>query len=313
MTFRQCLPAVLLLGAQLQGQGLYQFHGYIQGRFTNQEGTPERLEIRRARLSVSGDLLPKLSYTAQVDVAKRPYLMDAALTWKFSPGLRVTVGQFKIPFSAESLLSDNLNPPISRSRAVLGLVPGRDSGVQGRDAGLQFAGALFPRGKVPLVEYAAGVFRGQTLIKAPNAHYPAVVGRVLVHPLSGLTAGGEWYGSFSAPARAEKRRSEVEGAWDRGRLHLRSEQIWARDGKLERRGGYALSSWRLSPRWEPLTRADWLTKDIHKVDTTSVAYTAGLNFYWGKHVKVGADTGAQRDQGANGISSLFLAQVLLGF
>ena len=101
------------------GQKELQIHGYIQGRFTNQEGTPDRLEIRRARITVSGDPISTLSYTLQVDFAKRPYLMDAALTWKFSRAVRVTAGQFKLPFSAESLVSDYLNIPIARAREHL--------------------------------------------------------------------------------------------------------------------------------------------------------------------------------------------------
>jgi len=100
------VACALLLPACLFGQKELQIHGYIQGRFTNQEGTPDRLEIRRARITVSGDPISTLSYTLQVDFAKRPYLMDAALTWKFSRAVRVTAGQFKLPFSAESLVSD---------------------------------------------------------------------------------------------------------------------------------------------------------------------------------------------------------------
>ena len=303
---------ILFFSFRLQAQGPFQVHGYIQGRFTNQEGTPDRLEIRRARISLSGDALPKLSYTLQVDVVKRPYFMDAALTWKFSPALRVTGGQFKIPFSAESLVSDNLNVPIARARAVNALAPGRDTGVQGRDVGVQFAGGI-GKGKSPFVEYAAGVFRGQTIIYSPNAHYRATVARVMVRPLPGLIVGGDWYASFSAPPRAEKRRKEVEGSYEFGPLHFRAEQIAARDGVLERRGGYALGSWRMSRYWETLTRADWLTTDIHKANSTSTAYMAGLNFFWGKHVKVGANTGAQHDQGPRGFSSLFLAQTMLMF
>jgi phosphate-selective porin OprO and OprP len=312
VTLCKRLALVLFLPVCLRAQDPLQVHGYIQGRFTNQEGTPDRLEIRRARLILSGNPLSKLSYTFQVDFVKQPFLMDAALTWKFSRALRLTGGQFKIPFSAESLISDNLNIPIARARAVNGLVPGRDTGVQGRDTGVQLAGTLY-RGNGPLVEYVAGVFRGQTLVDAPTAHYHAISGRVMVHPLPELTVGGDWYASFSAPAAKEKRRSEAEGSYDRGSLHLRAEQIWARDGTLERRGGYALGAWRLTPHWEPLARADWLTTNIHKANTTSIAYLAGLNFYWGKHVKVGANAGAQHDQGPKGFSSLFLAQTMLGF
>jgi phosphate-selective porin len=306
------LALVLFFSACLPAQDRFQIHGYIQGRFTNQEGTSDRLEIRRARVILSGDPLAKLSYTFQADIVKRPYLMDAALTWKFSRSLRVTGGQFKIPFSAESLISSKLIIPIARARAVDALVPGRDTGVKGRDLGLELAGAFYqPKG--PLIEYAAGVFRGQTLVDAPTVHYHATAGRVMVHPLPELTVGGDWYGSFSAPARAEKRRKEAEGSYARGPLQLRAEQIWARDGALERRGGYALGAWRLSPRWEPLARADWLTSNIHRANSTSTAYLAGLNFYWGKYVKVGANVGAQHDQGPRGTSSLFLAQTTLSF
>jgi hypothetical protein len=302
----------LLFSACLRGQSEFQIHGYVQGRFTNQEGTPDRLEIRRARVILSGDPLSKLSYTVQVDVVKRPYFMDAALTWKFSRSLRLTGGQFKIPFGTESLISDNLNIPIARARAVNALSPGRDTGVQARDLGLQLAGTL-NRGSGPLLEYAAGVFRGKTLVDSPSVHYHATAGRIVVHPLPGLTAGGDWYGSFSAPAATVKRRMESEGGYERGPIHLRAEQIWARDGTLERRGGYALCAWRLFPRWEPLARADWLTTNIHKPNTTSIAYVAGLNFYYGKHLKVGANTGAQHDQGPKGFSSVFLAQTMLMF
>src|SRR4029077_6880091 len=121
------------------------------------------------------------------------------------------------------------------------------------------------------------------------------------------------YGSFTAPAAAVKRRVESEGGYDRGPIHLGAEQIWARDGLLERRGGYALAAWRVSSRWEPLARADWLTTNIHKPNTTSIAYIGGLNLYYGKHVKVGANTGAQHDQGPRGFSSVFLAQTMLMF
>jgi hypothetical protein len=56
--------------------------------------------------------------------------MDAALTAKFSRVFRLTGGPFKIPFRAESRIAGDLNIPIARARAVLSLVPRRDTGVQ---------------------------------------------------------------------------------------------------------------------------------------------------------------------------------------
>src|SRR6185295_4972479 len=223
-----------LFSSCLCAQGPFQVHGYLQGRYTDEESSPNLLEIRRARVIITGDPLSRLSYRFQVDIVKRPYLMDASLTWKFSRALFLAAGQMKIPFSTESIVPDNLNAPVARSRAVLSLAPGRDTGVQGRDVGLQaFGGVHGSQG--PIVEYNAGVFRGQTFVAAPKVHYNAVAGRMLVHPLHGLSLGVDWYGSFTAPAGLEKRREEVEGEYDRGRLDIRAEQIRARDGTLERR------------------------------------------------------------------------------
>jgi phosphate-selective porin OprO and OprP len=295
-------------------QDPFVFHAYIQGRFTNQEGTSDQLEIRRARLIFTGDPESDLSYSFQVDVAKTPYIMDAALTWKHYRGVRITAGQFKIPFSAESLISDNLNTPIARSRAVNDLAPGRDTGVQGRDTGVQISGSRLGA-KEPLVDYAVGVFRGQTLIYSPQAHYQAVAGRAMAHPIAGLSVGGDWYGSFdstgTSPSASTKRRSDAEGEYNHGPLKLRAEQIFARDGKLDRRGGYGLGAWRVSKNWEALTRADWLTTNTAKPNTTSIAYIAGVNYYWRRYVKVGFNAGAQHDQGPKGFSSVTLAQVML--
>ena len=281
--------------------------GYIQGRFTNREGTPDRLEIRRARLLIFGDPLPDFSYNVQADLARAPYLLDASFTWKISGSFRLTAGQFKIPFSAESVAPDNIDAPIERARAVNSLAPGRDDGVQGRDMGLQASG------RIGRFEYAAALLRGQLLVHSPAVHYRAAAVRLLVHPIRGLTAGGDWYASYSVVSGPPKRRAGAEAIYERGPLRLAAEQIFARDGALQRRGGYGVASWRLTRRWEPLARADWLTTNIARPNTTSVVYIAGVNFFWRKYLKVGINTGAQHDQGPLGFSSVLLAQTMLSF
>ena len=71
------LVSFLLLSTAGLGAGpICKFTAYIQGRFTNQEGTPDRLEIRRARILVFGDPFSELTYNVQVDVLKKPYLLD---------------------------------------------------------------------------------------------------------------------------------------------------------------------------------------------------------------------------------------------
>jgi hypothetical protein len=301
-----------LLSTAVWAQDPIQVHGYIQGRFTNQEGVPDRLEIRRARLIVFGDPFSQLSYNIQVDVVKKPYLLDLSLTWKPADAFHVTIGQFKIPFSTESLLGDNLEVPIERARAVNSLAPGRDAGVQARDTGLQVSGILERRNR-PWVEYAAGIFRGQTLIYSPAAHFRATAARVMLHPIQGLAVGADWYGSISVSGGPVKRRKETEGSYKWKSLTLQAEQIWARDGKLEHSGGYALSAWRFDKQWEGMTRVEWLHTNTSKPNTGSFIYEAGANYYYGKHVKVQANVGARNDESPPRTTGVFLAQVQLSF
>jgi hypothetical protein len=300
------------LSAVVWAQDPIQVHGYIQGRFTDQEGVLDRLEIRRARLLVFGDPFSQLSYNFQVDVLKKPYLMDASLTWKPADAFRVTAGQFKIPFSGESLLADNLEVPIERARAVNSLAPGRDTGVQARDVGLQVSGKL-ERPNRPWVEYAGGVFRGQTLIYSPLAHYRATAARVMLHPIQGLAVGVDLYGSFSVSGGPVKRRREAEGNYKWKALTLQSEHIWARDGKFEHGGGYALGAWRFDKQWEGMTRVEWFNSNSSKPNTGSFLYEAGANYYYGKHVKVQANAGARSDQSPPRTTGVFLTQIQLSF
>src|SRR6185437_12321567 len=121
----------------------------------------------------------------------------------------------KIPFSAESIISDDRNAPVSRSRVVLALAPGRDTGVQARDVGTEVAGSLGGNGR--RLEYAAGVFRGKTFVLAPKVHYHATSGRVVAR-LQGFSLGADWYGSFSTTnGIPPKRREGVEGEYSRSR------------------------------------------------------------------------------------------------
>jgi hypothetical protein len=74
-----------------------------------------------------------------------------------------------------------------------------------------------------------------------------------------------------------------------------------------------LGAWRLSPRWEAVARADWLTKNTAKPDTGSIGYVAGGNLYLFNHVKIGLNAGAQHDQKPSMWSSVVVAQIMTYF
>jgi len=74
------LPLVLFFSFGLPAQAPFQVHGYVQGRFTNQEGTSDRLEIRRARVDPVPDAaLERMLAEAAVDPGASDPLLRAAI------------------------------------------------------------------------------------------------------------------------------------------------------------------------------------------------------------------------------------------
>jgi phosphate-selective porin len=288
------------------------FHlsGYIQLRFTDSRDTPNRFEVRRARLQLNGDLNSRISYAIQGDVLKLPNLLDAEVEFKATRGLKFTAGQFKLPFSLSSLTADNLEATIERAKVVNSFAPGRDTGVQGRDSGLQSSGTF---GSTRAIDYSAGVFSGELLINSPRQQYHAVSARAVAHLSRGLQIGADMYRSFSAPAHEDKTRQSAEVRYTGGPLTMQAEYLWGRDGTTDRRGGYALAVWRWSKRWEGIARDDWYTSNASRANARTQTWLAGANYYLWPKVRIQANGGLRQEPASVRLSGVFLTQLQMGF
>src|SRR6185503_5212610 len=87
-------------------------NGYIQARETYQEGPGLTGSLNRVRVGADGTAGGGFSYRVLVEyevpsatAAAGVSLRDAYIRWAARPGLTVTAGQFKVPFSGEFLLS----------------------------------------------------------------------------------------------------------------------------------------------------------------------------------------------------------------
>src|SRR5256884_6913244 len=112
--------------------------GYLQPRF-QALGDTASFFLRRARFAVEGTITPWASYRAQVEMrtigaaatpATSPLTLSATDLWVRMTHQRWsgTVGQFRVPFSLESLLSSTILETTERSRIVNAAK--RDIGVQ---------------------------------------------------------------------------------------------------------------------------------------------------------------------------------------
>lgn len=123
------------------------------------ETTTEML-VRRARLVFQGNAAgPAWTYYVQLSFANldneadlRLPLRDAYVTWSGGRGLNVRVGQMKVPFSRQRVVSSSALQMVDRSIVVSELNLDRDVGVQA------FSKDLFGLGRLG---YAVGVFGGE--------------------------------------------------------------------------------------------------------------------------------------------------------
>ena len=116
--------------------------GLFQERYQAFQGTSgiDGFDTRRARLDFKGAITSQWDYELYIEFAGTPALLDGYTTYKLADYAKISVGQFKIPFSYESLVSDSQLELLDRSQVeealtarakdVLGNQNGRDIGAQ---------------------------------------------------------------------------------------------------------------------------------------------------------------------------------------
>lgn len=85
-----------------------------------------------ARLSLRGTLDEGFSYVMQTDFTRTPVILDARVSYAFSPAFIVNAGMFKAPFSAEFLIPAANIDFVNRATVVNVLAPNRQIGVSVR-------------------------------------------------------------------------------------------------------------------------------------------------------------------------------------
>ena len=101
------------------GSRALQLSGLIQTEYEGfQSATNNTFLLHRARLDVKGDINDNWNYEVYTEFAGTTKLLDAYTTYRIADYLKFTAGQFKIPFSLESLISDSQLDFIDRSQVV---------------------------------------------------------------------------------------------------------------------------------------------------------------------------------------------------
>ena len=138
-----------------------EIHGTIRAKY---EYEPEigkgRFEIRNARMSVEGKIIPIVRYKAEIDLSDEGAIkmLDAYIRLQPKDRLKFTFGQMRVPFSIDAHRSPHLQYFANRSFIAKQVGNVRDVG----------AAAAWTFGAVAPVTLEGGVFNGSGLTNQKN-------------------------------------------------------------------------------------------------------------------------------------------------
>lgn len=223
--------------------------GWIDAQYRFEQNGDSRtsvFQIRRARLDFKGSLSRWVDFRLLADFAPNPRLIDAYVKVNFCKYVNMQIGQFKIPFSLENILSPLNLETVENAQVISALsgykdVTGISSYANGREIGLMLTGTLASaeiKGEnIPILQYGIGIFGGNGInIKTDNIAKD-FSGRLMFTPfLKGLTISvSGYYGRYnmlydgaSTDVNGDRHRVAAGVQYDNNNLIIRSEYLWGK-------------------------------------------------------------------------------------
>ncbi|WP_461452082.1 porin [Mucilaginibacter sp.] len=306
---------------QLSGLVQTEYEGFQQSTKTN------TFLLHRARLDVKGNISDDWNYEVYTEFAGvNPKLLDAYTTYKIFDFLKITAGQFKVPFSYESLVNDSELEFIDRSQVVNALA-GRSTDVignqNGRDIGAQLTGSFAKLDNHYLFDYYFGVFNGAGYdVTTDNNNHKDIAGRLVIHPIANLSIGADFYhgidqfivGTAKTATNNLRNRQGIDGRYVWNKLSLTAEFDKGTDAHLNRNGWFGQAAYFVWSNKLQLA-AKYDTYDPTQTITTdrTTDYTGGINYFFNKWAKFTVDYVDVREQTTQIKNNLFEAQLQLTF
>ena len=276
--------------------------------------------MRRVRMSIDGKLTEKLSYKLQGDFVSSPMLVDAYLKYKVCDAFAIQAGQFKVPFTMESLINPVNLEVFDYGEEIFQLCGYNDVskvGKIGRDIGIMATGSLFKienkNGEsFGIVDYQIGVFNGNGINNTDNNNRKNIVGRLDIHPwMKELTLTGSIYNgtyNYDTIRNGDRNRWSAGLQFKNKRITVRAEYIGAETGYVDyadlanpvektfsSKGYYAVAGYNFflgkekSQSLMPVIRYDYIDGKTFNNDKGTSYFTVGLNYWPLKYVNCKLD------------------------
>lgn len=286
--------------------------GYTQARFTFDNFGPNTFQLYRARLGLEGEIFKNIRYKFLFEAARTPLLLDAMIEFTLVKNGALRVGQFKVPFSQENLLSAAVLDTINFAQITSKLVPGRDNSSNGRDIGFL---ATYRYGTV---DATVAALNGSGINKPDVDDAKDFALRVTWAPLDFLSVGASEYLGHTIPVAAadpvfKRGRTGLEVAVNKSDWILKAEYIWAVDNLKDASGFYVLGGYFVLPKkLQAVVRYDTLDLDMDLDGNRKTIFLVGLNWFFTSRTKFQINCELVKPEGTNLDFSALLAQFQIG-
>jgi len=290
--------------------------GFIHSRFSAGKDETNSFTVKRARLKYSGKLDEKFKYKLQIDVLRDPVLLDAVLKYKYSKLFKLSIGQFKIPISAEALTPATKQDLIKKYLFITQMLPSccRDIGVMAE-------------GVIKKTKYSAGIFNGTGMNKQNDDDKYLYVFRAERDFFSFLKAGISFAGSHETAQGNSKIESALSPPYKKtlfqadievkGKKNfLKGELIEARynpnlSAPLKADGfGLTCGCFLIDRTLSVVLRYEEYDPDTSVTDKNDVKWTTlGINYFALKKVKIQVNYTFKDEKRDETNNNLFVAQM----
>ena len=262
--------------------------GYLSLGYEWADDGTSSFYVKRVRMSLSGDLVPKLDYRVQIEFAT-PRVLDVYLRYRPFTQLNVKLGQYKIPFSIENteytpLKFEFIEYPLALTR-LMGFsetVGDQSFSATGREMGATVYGGFLRRDGYCILNYDVSLFNGAGLNTKDDNKSKDVSARLIVRPVSALQIAGSFYRGEAGTEYLKRLRYGAGACYDEGPVVVRGEWIGGETGiqgsksTFRSSGWYAMGGWRVLPSLMPVARYDTLLANTSEASSRQTNYPPGM-------------------------------------
>lgn len=271
--------------------------GYAQTAYTYTDVGGKKtnaMDVTRIILMANAELTPKLSFFIMYDAAKSE-MHEYYGQYAFSPALKLRIGQYKQPFTLESVMSPTVLNNIGFDASVLYMAGIATDPCQGnhvgRDVGVMLTGEGLKYKGWNLLNYSIGVFNGPGMNQKENNNQKDVVGMLNVTPLKGMMLSTSFllgtghaqvdneFGAFKTGDNYKRRRWAFGTEIKTKPAYLRSEYMIGNDGGVHSTGFYADAELHVAKKFDIVADYDFLKKNNDLDTSVQHNYMVGAQ-YW---------------------------------